>query len=255
MSGAPAPEEKARVALFATCLVDLMRPSVGFAAAKLLEDAGYAVEVPQGQTCCGQPNYNGGDRAGAVALAQGTIEVLEGFDYVVVPSGSCGATIAKHYPRLFAEGSPWRGRAEELAARTHELAQFLVKVAKVERVGARIDAVATYHDSCSGLRELKIKSEPRQLLGLVEGLTLKELIDPELCCGFGGTFSIKYPDVSGKMAGDKVFDVQHADADMVIAGDVGCLMQIEGRLRREGARARAFHVAEVLAGFAGEEAP
>ena len=193
-----------RVALFVTCLVDLFRPAVGFAAVKLLEQAGCRVEVPRGQTCCGQPAYNQGDRADAIALARQTIDALAGYDYVVAPSGSCAGMLKKHYPELFDAGSADGERARDLAARTHELIGFLVDVLGVSAIEAELPVRATYHDSCSSLRELGVRRQPRQLLASVRGLELAELADTEVCCGFGGTFCVKYPEISTKMVDDKV---------------------------------------------------
>ena len=237
-----------RVGLFVTCLVDLVRPSIGFAAVKLLEDAGCRVEVPEAQTCCGQPAYNSGDRRDAVAIARQVIAAFGGFDYVVVPSGSCGGMIAKHYPELFAAGTPERAAAEALAAKTHELVSFLVNVMKVEKVAAQFAARATYHDSCSGLRELGIKQEPRKLLATVDGVTLREMADAEVCCGFGGTFCVKYPAISDKMLEKKLKNIAATGADTLIAGDLGCLMNMAGKLKRQGSTVKVRHVAEVLAG-------
>ncbi len=242
-----------RVGLFATCLVDLIRPSIGFAAARLLEDAGCTVEVPS-QTCCGQPAYNSGDREDAKAVARTTIAAFEPFDYVVAPSGSCAATISKHYPEMFRDDPAWRGRAEAVAAKTHELVSFLTGILGVEAVDAACEGTATYHDSCSGLRELKIQAQPRALLGTVSGLELREMAYPEVCCGFGGTFCVKYPDISNVMVGRKTEDIAATEADMVLAGDLGCLMNIAGKLKREGSRIRVRHVAEVLAGMTDEPA-
>jgi len=237
-----------RVALFVTCLVDLYRPNVGFSAIKLLEDAGCTVEVPRAQTCCGQPAYNSGDRATARDLARSVIDAFLPYDHTVVPSGSCGGMISHHYPGLFGEDPEYRARAEALAAKTHELVSFLTDVLGLERVAARYDGVATYHDSCSGLRELGIRAQPRRLLASVEGLTLRELKEPELCCGFGGTFCVKYPDISTRMVADKVRDITATGADTLLAGDMGCLLNMAGRLKREGAPVKVRHVAEVLAG-------
>ncbi|ESR25554.1 (Fe-S)-binding protein [Lutibaculum baratangense] len=242
-----------RIGLFATCLVDLIRPSIGFAAAKLLEDAGCTVEVPP-QTCCGQPAYNSGDRADAKAIARRTIEAFEPYDHVVAPSGSCSATMSKHYPELFAGDPAWEGRARAHAAKTHELVSFLVDVLSVTAVSAQWEGSATYHDSCSGLRELKVHAQPRNLLGGVAGLELREMAHPEVCCGFGGTFCVKYPDISNVMVGRKTDDIAATEADMVLAGDLGCLMNIAGKLKREGRRTEARHVAEVLAGMTDEPA-
>jgi L-lactate dehydrogenase complex protein LldE len=237
-----------RIALFVTCLVDVMRPSVGFAAVKLLEDAGCTVEVPEAQTCCGQPAYNSGDKANAVALARNVIKAFRGYDYVVVPSGSCGGMIARHYPGLFAEGTAEHNEALELSGRTHELVSFLVNVLKIERVEAKFAARATYHDSCSGLRELGVKSEPRKLLATVEGVSLREMEDSEVCCGFGGTFCVKYPGISNKMLEKKLKNIAASGADTLVAGDLGCLMNMAGKLKREGSDIKVRHVAEVLAG-------
>jgi L-lactate dehydrogenase complex protein LldE len=236
-----------RVALFVTCLVDLFRPSVGFAAVKLLERAGCEVAVPS-QTCCGQPAYNQGDRADTLLIARQTIAALASYDYVVVPSGSCAGMLKKHHVELFDETSADAAAARDLAARTFELVSFLTDVRGVEAVEASCAARATYHDSCSGLRELGIKQQPRRLLASVRGLELAELPDAEVCCGFGGTFCVKYPEISTKMVSDKTADIEATGADLLLAGDLGCLMNMAGRLRRQGSRVETRHVAEVLAG-------
>ena len=236
------------IALMVTCLVDMMRPTVGFASVKLLEDAGCTVSVPV-QSCCGQPNWNSGDRAGAAALARTMIAALEGHDYVVVPSGSCAATVIKDYPAMFPDDPEWRVRAEDLAGRTHEIVSFLTDVLGVKGVTAKLDAQATYHDSCSGLRSLGIKEQPRALLASVQGLELSEMAEPEVCCGFGGTFCVKYPDISNKMVTNKTDDILGTDADLLLAGDLGCLMNIGGKLSRRGEPVKARHVVEVLAGM------
>ena len=248
-------QAKPRVALLVTCLVDLYRPNVGFSAIRLLEDAGCTVEVPPGQTCCGQPAYNSGDRATAKDLARAVIDAFLPYDHTVVPSGSCGGMVIHHYPTLFADDPQYRARAEALAAKTHELVSFLTDVMGVERVAARYDGIVAYHDSCSGLRELGIRTQPRRLLASVEGLSLRELKDPELCCGFGGTFCVKYPDISTRMVADKVQDVVATGADTLLAGDLGCLLNIAGRLKREGRPVKVRHVAEVLAGRTGAAPP
>ncbi|PIW26037.1 MAG: Fe-S oxidoreductase [Rhodospirillales bacterium CG15_BIG_FIL_POST_REV_8_21_14_020_66_15] len=246
---APGPASGPHVGLFATCLVDLMRPSVGFATVKLLEDAGCRISVPTAQACCGQPAYNSGDSRDARDIAKGVIEAFEGFDYVVAPSGSCAGMISHHYPRLFQEDSRWRPRAEALAAKTHELISFLVDVLKAEVAAPDLAATATYHDSCSGLRELGVKTQPRDLLARVGGLTLVEGKIPETCCGFGGLFCVKYPDISEKMVDAKADDVIATGADLLLAGDLGCLVNMAGRLKRRGASVQARHLAEVLAGM------
>lgn len=239
---------KPRIALFVTCLVDLFRPSVGFAAVKLLEDAGCEVSVPAGQTCCGQPAYNQGARADTIDIARQTIEAFEGFDYVVAPSGSCTGMLKKHYPMLFDPGDSWRERAESLASRTFELVSFLADVMKIDAVEAHLDKTVTYHDSCSGLRELNIKRQPRKLLKSVGGVTLHEMDNAEVCCGFGGTFCVKYPDISTKMVSDKMRHIEASGADLLLAGDLGCLLNMAGRLKRQGSQVEVRHVAEVLAG-------
>jgi len=239
-----------RVGLFATCLMNLFRPSVGFAAAQLLEDAGCTVEVPMAQSCCGQPGYNSGDLDAARALAKQLIAAFEGFDYVVGPSGSCMATLRQDYPKLFEDDPAWRPRAEALAARSHELLSFLTDVCGVSSVNAAYAGTVTYHDSCSGLRGLGVKAQPRLLLGSVQGLQLTEMADAEVCCGFGGTFCVKYPEISGRMVDDKLANVAATGADTLLGGDLGCLMNMAGRLRRQGSTLRVFHTAEVLAGMA-----
>jgi L-lactate dehydrogenase complex protein LldE len=244
-----------RVALFVTCLVDLHRPSVGFAAIKLLEQAGCDVEIPRAQTCCGQPAYNSGDRRTAQDLARGVIDAFSGFDYVVVPSGSCGGIIAHHYAALFGDDPNLRARAEALGAKTFELVQFLADVMGVEAVGSAYAGKATYHDSCSGLRELGVKEQPRTLLRSVAGLELVEMAEPDVCCGFGGTFCVKYPDISTRMVSDKTADIVASGADTLLAGDLGCLLNMAGRLSREGHAVRVRHVAEILAGITDEVAP
>jgi len=236
------------VGLFVTCLVDLMRPSIGFAAVKLLEATGCRVEVPTGQTCCGQPGYNSGDKATAAALARQTIAAFEGLDYVVAPSGSCAGMLKVHYPELLARDPDWSARAKEFAAKVFELTSFLVDVRGMTSVDVALTATATYHDSCSGLRELGIKDQPRRLLRTVKGLTLVEMADAEICCGFGGTFSVKYPDISNAIVEKKAASVHEARTDLVLAGDLGCLMNMAGKLARQGRKVAVRHVAEVLAG-------
>jgi L-lactate dehydrogenase complex protein LldE len=242
-----------RVGLFVTCLVDLIRPSIGFAAAKLLEDAGCTVEVPR-QTCCGQPAFNSGDRTTARAIAEQVIEAFAPYDYVVAPSGSCAGQLKLHYPELFRGDPNWLPRADALAAKTFELVSFLVDVLGVARVEASLEATATYHDGCSGLRELGVRAQPRKLLGSVRGLTLTEMPDPDVCCGFGGTFCVKYPDISNVIVGKKAANVAASGAGLLIAGDLGCLMNMAGKLQREGKAVEVRHVAEVLAGMTAEPA-
>ena len=240
-----------RAGLFVTCLVDLFRPSVGFAAVKLLEDAGCAVGVPAAQTCCGQPAYNSGDTADTRAIAMRTIEAFEPFDHVVAPSGSCAGMLREHYPRLFPAGTDWHTRARSLADRTHELSSFLTDVLGVRAVDTRLEAHATYHDSCAGLREMEVRDQPRTLLASVDGLRLTEMRDAGTCCGFGGTFCVKYPEISTRLVDEKCGNVVATGADVLLGGDLGCLLNIAGRLTRQSHPVRVLHVAEVLAGMAG----
>jgi L-lactate dehydrogenase complex protein LldE len=242
---------KPRVALFVTCLVDLIRPSIGFAAAKLLEDAGCIVEAPV-QTCCGQPAYNSGDRGTARDLAAQMIEAFRGYDYVVAPSGSCAGMVRVHFPELFADDPNWLPKADALARRTYELTSFLVDVLGVTEVDARFEGMVTYHDSCSGLRELGVMAQPRRLLASVEGLALVELPESDVCCGFGGTFAVKYGDISNAIVEAKTENIASTGAATVLAGDLGCCMNMAGKLAREGRPIAVRHVAEVLAGMADE---
>lgn len=238
-----------QVALFVTCLVDAMRPRIGFAAIDVLEAAGCDVAVPQAQTCCGQPAFNSGDQADAAAIARRTIEALEGYPFVVVPSGSCAGTIRVHYPELFADDPVWLPRAEALAARTWEILAFLDEVCGWRPEGVALATTATYHDSCSGLRELGVKAQPRRLLREVEGLSLKPLAGEETCCGFGGTFCVKYPAISNAITDEKAAAIEASGADLLLAGDLGCLMNMAGKLHRRGSPVRAMHTVEVLAGM------
>ena len=238
-----------RVGLFVTCLVDAMRPSIGMAALKLLEGAGYQVVVPATQTCCGQPGYNSGDRKSARALAEKVLEEFEGCDFLVAPSGSCSGMIRTHYPDLFGGEPALAARIDRLTAKTYELTDFLVNVAKLRQVPGTFDGSVTYHDSCSGLREMGVKTQPRELLAKVPGLTLKEMRDNETCCGFGGTFVLKMDEISARMVEDKCRHIEANGASAVVLGDLGCMLNIEGRLRKRGdSTTQVLHVAEVLAG-------
>jgi L-lactate dehydrogenase complex protein LldE len=242
-----------RVGLFVTCLVDLFRPSVGFAAVKLLEDAGCHVFAPS-QTCCGQPAFNSGDRATTKSLARQVMAAFEDCDYVVAPSGSCAGTLAKHYPELFIDEPEWSAKARSFSGKCYELVSFLVDVLKVEKVDARFDGAVTYHDSCSGLRELGVQRQPRKLLASVAGLELKEMKSPDVCCGFGGTFAVKYGELSDAIVTQKAANIAASGAPTLLAGDLGCLMNMAGKLSREGKPIAARHIAEVLAGMTDEPA-
>ncbi|MCC7428211.1 MAG: (Fe-S)-binding protein [Alphaproteobacteria bacterium] len=244
-----------RVALFVTCLVDLFRPTAGFAAVRLLEQAGCIVEVPAAQTCCGQPAYNSGDRATAADMARAVVAAFEGYDFIVAPSGSCAGMIRAHYPSLLANDPQWKPRAEAIAGRTHELVSFLHDIMGVRSLPVRHEGRVTYHDSCSGLRELGVKAQPRALLATVAGLELVEMAAPDVCCGFGGTFCVKYPAISDRMVTDKAEDVERTGAATLLAGDMGCLLNIAGKLKRRGSSVAVRHVAELLAGMTGEAPP
>ena len=236
------------VGLFVTCLADALRPSVGFAALRLLEAAGYRVHVPAAQTCCGQPAYNSGDDATTRALLAGIVDAFEPFDFVVAPSGSCLATIKKG-GHLLADDPDLAARHAALAARSFELLSFLHDVAGW-RPEARYDGRVTYHHSCSGLRELGVKRQPESLLNGVAGVDFAPLAHPDVCCGFGGTFCMKYPEISTSIVDDKVKDVLATGADTLVGGDLGCLLNIQGRLARLGHDVKVYHTAELLAGMA-----
>ncbi|WP_207001135.1 (Fe-S)-binding protein [Trinickia mobilis] len=239
-----------RVGLFVTCLIDLMRPEIGFSVIKLIERAGFAVVVPPAQTCCGQPAYNSGDRSLARDLAEKTLREFEQFDYVVVPSGSCGGMIGVHYGDLFSDDPELMSRYGRLRPKVFELTDFLVNVAKIELAPLGFEGTVTYHDSCSGLRELGVKAQPRALLAQA-GVPVTEMKGCEHCCGFGGTFAVKYGNISTAIVDEKCANIQASGADAVVLGDLGCMLNIEGRLRRTGhTKTRVLHIAQVLAGDA-----
>jgi L-lactate dehydrogenase complex protein LldE len=238
-----------RVALYVTCLVDLMRPSIGFAALRLLESAGCEVIVPPAQTCCGQPAWNAGNRGDAIALAKQAIAQLEDFETVVIPSGSCTDQLRHVYPQLLADDPDWAPRAQALAGRCRELTQFLAELGDSFVPPGEFAGSVTYHDSCKGLRALGIKRQPRELLLRVCGLELKEMADCEECCGFGGAFLVKFGDISTRIVDRKCDNIAATGADALVGGDLGCLLNMEGRLRRRGdTTTRVLHIAEVLAG-------
>ena len=238
-----------RIGLFVTCLVNSMRPSIGFATLQLLEQAGCEVVVPELQTCCGQPGYNAGDRKSATALARKFVAEFEAFDYVVLPSGSCAGMIRMHYPDLFHDEPAMLARVTALGLRTYELTDFLLNVAKLENIPGNFSGTLTYHDSCSGLREMDIYKQPRALLAKMPAVKINEMEESTTCCGFGGTFSVKYGELSTRMADNKCRHIAASHADTIVGGDLGCLLNIEGRLRRNGDHTtRVLHIAEVLAG-------
>ncbi|GGE15698.1 Fe-S oxidoreductase [Aureimonas endophytica] len=253
-SPSASPGARPEVALFVTCLVNVMRPQIAEATIALLEQAGCAVVVPPSQTCCGQPALNAGDAEGAKAMARHQIEVLEPYAHIVVPSGSCTATLAHDYPTLLAGDPVWEPRARALASRIHEVLSFLHDVLGHRPAPVRLEASATYHDTCSGLRELGIRAQPRQLLRSVEGLELRPLPEPDTCCGFGGTFCVKYPAISDAVVAEKTAAIRSTGAEILLGGDLGCLMNMAGKLKREGSAIRAYHTVELLAGRGGEPA-
>src|SRR5580658_6930988 len=236
-----------QVSIFVTCIVDQLFPEAGMAMATVLERLGYSVDFPRAQTCCGQPAFNSGYREEARAVARHTLGTLEDCQYVVVPSGSCTAMISHHYEDLFEAGSAEHAAAESLASRTFEFSRFVTEVAGVEDLGARFDGIATYHDSCHALRELKIKDGPRRLLANVQGLELREMDTAEECCGFGGTFSVEFPAVTGGMARTKIDSILKTEAGTVVSTDSSCLMQLQGVIDRARLPIRTLHLAEILA--------
>lgn len=238
-----------RVGLFVTCLVDQMWSSIGTSTVEVLRRAGCTVEFDERQTCCGQPAFNTGYRAEARRVAQRFIELCEESkaEAIVSPSGSCTAMV-HHYPSLFTADDNWRTRAQTVAERTFELSSFLVRVLKTEDVGARFAGRVTWHDACHGLRDLNIHSEPRRLIRHVREAEFVELENADVCCGFGGTFSVKYPEISVAILEQKIDAIQTSAVDAVISGDASCLMQIGGRLSRTGSKVRVMHLAELLAG-------
>ncbi|MCK4864515.1 MAG: (Fe-S)-binding protein [Gammaproteobacteria bacterium] len=237
-----------RIALFATCLIDSFRPSAGFAVIKLLEQAGYQVDVPELQTCCGQPAYNNGDLQDARKIAQQTIETFNNYKYVIIPSGSCAGMLIQHYPKLFEDNPEWQSKATDLSRRCYELTNFLYDVAKKTSFPVKHKGSITYHDSCSSLRETGSKQQARNLISSNKNLNLIELEDSETCCGFGGTFCVKYPEISEQMVNDKVANIIATGAEILVSADLGCLLNIAGRLKRLNKPIKVFHIAELLAG-------
>ena len=237
-----------KVSLFITCLVDQLWPSVGAGAVEVLRRAGCEVVFDERQTCCGQPAFNTGYRGEARRLARRFIEIFEegGADAVVSPSGSCTA-MAHHFRELFADDEGWRRRADRLAERTYEFGSFLVNVLGVEDVGASFRGRVTWHDACHGLRDLNVREEPRRLLRNVRGAEFVELANADACCGFGGTFSVKYPEISVAILDNKIDAIEKAGVRAVVSGDASCLMQIGGRLTRQNSSVRTMHLAELLA--------
>ncbi|HEX2592836.1 MAG TPA: (Fe-S)-binding protein [Rhizomicrobium sp.] len=239
---------KPKVGLFVTCLVDLVRPQVGFAAIKLLERAGCDVVVPKSQTCCGQPAWNSGANKHAADIARQVVQTFEHFDYIVAPSGSCAGTLRRHYPEILKSDPQFAKRAEALAAKTYELMQFLSDVRGLADLDVNFDGTLTYHDSCSSLREMGVKEQPRKLLGSLSGAQICELKESEVCCGFGGLFAVKYSEISERMADDKIADAVASGASTLTGADLGCLLHLAGRMKRRGIQMEVRHAAEILVG-------
>jgi L-lactate dehydrogenase complex protein LldE len=236
-----------RVSLFVTCIVDQLLPRVGMAMADVIERLGYGLDFPEEQTCCGQPAFNSGYREEARTVARHFLQTFEASEYIVVPSGSCTSMLVNHYPELFAGEPATLDRVRALQKRVWEFSAFLTDVAGVEDVGAELHDVITYHDGCHSLREMSIREGPRRLLANVRGLELREMQPAEECCGFGGTFAVKFPELSGAMARTKVEAIERTGARTVVSADPSCLLQIQGALSRAGSPVRAMHLAEVLA--------
>lgn len=237
-----------KVSLFVTCLVDQLWSSVGTSTVEILRRVGCEVEFDDRQTCCGQPAFNTGYRDEARKVAERFITIFEESkaDAIVSPSGSCTAMV-HHFSELFHDNDDWRQRATAIAERTHELSSFLVRVLKVQDVGASWSGRLTWHDACHGLRDLNLKTEPRSLIRNVRGVEFIELENADACCGFGGTFSVKYPEISIAILDQKIEAIERAGVQAVVAGDASCLMQIGGRLSRKGSTVRVMHLAELLA--------
>ncbi len=241
--------DEIHASLFVTCIIDQLYPQVGVSAVKVLRKHGVVVDFPEDQTCCGQPLYNSGFTQKARQLATRVLDSFSLSDYVVVPSGSCAAMLKVFYLELFAGDSELQERAAELAGKVYEFSEFLVKVLDVGDLGSRFPAKATFHSGCHLLREMEVRQEPLSLLGRVEGLELAPLPQADTCCGFGGTFSVKYPHISQGMMDDKVSNVLSTGADLLVSCDMSCLMHIGGGLSRQGHQVDVRHIAEVLEGL------
>lgn len=241
--------ETKTVTLFIQCLVDGIYPEVGEAMVRIFRQLGIDLACPTQQTCCGQPAFNSGYRREARVAAQRFIEIFETADAIVCPSGSCVTMVRHHYPELFAEDASWRQRAQLIAAKTYELSEYLVDILEVDDLAAHYNGKITYHDSCHLLRNLRVREQPRRLLRKVSGAEFVELLDSDRCCGFGGSFSFKYPDISTAMVEDKINNIIASGADTVVGCDMGCLMNIQGMLSRKGSGIKTMHLAQILAGF------
>ena len=237
-----------RVTLFVQCLVDSLYPEVGEAMLTLFGRLGIDVDCPIDQTCCGQPAFNAGYRRAAQTAAKRFIRIFEDAEMIVCPSGSCVSMVKHHYPELFADDLRWHDRARAVGQRCFEFSQFMVDVLRVEDVGAAYRGTVTYHDSCHLLRALGVAEQPRRLIRQIRGAELVEMHDADKCCGFGGSFSVKYPQISTAMVDDKVANILASGADTVAGCDISCLMNIQGRLSRLGLPVKTRHLAQLLAG-------
>lgn len=244
----PMTKEPATVTLFIQCLVDTLYPEVAAAMVGIFRKLGIEMTCPTDQTCCGQPAFNAGYRQEATVAARKFIDLFEDAEVIVCPSGSCVNMVRNHYPELFHNAPSWQQRARHLAGRTFELTEYLVDVLGVEDLGAQYHGKVTYHDSCHLLRGIGVKDQPRILLRRVAGINFVEMNDSDRCCGFGGAFAVKYPDISAAMAADKVKNIIDSGADTVVGCDMGCLMNIQGTLNRMGSKIKTLHIAQVLAG-------
>jgi len=242
-------KKEIRASIFITCLVDQFRPSVGEAMVKVLKSRGVRLSFPKEQTCCGQPAFNSGYQAEARRMAERFVEVFEGEGYIVTPSGSCAAMVKKHYPSLFHDDPAMQERCRQVGNRVYEFTEFLVKVLKMEKAECAYSGSVTYHHSCHLLRTLGVKDEPLQLLKSIEGINYVEMEKADQCCGFGGTFSLRYPEISSAIADDKIARIKDTEVDTVVANDTGCIMNISSRLGKKGERIRVLHLAELLAGM------
>ncbi|MGD1975428.1 MAG: (Fe-S)-binding protein [Desulfobacterales bacterium] len=236
------------VTLFIQCLVDGIYPEAGEAVVKIFRKLGIDLVCPTTQTCCGQPAFNAGYRREAGVAAKRFIDIFETAQVIVCPSGSCVTMVRHHYPQLFDDNDLWLQRAMQVAAKTYELTEYLVDVLGVQDVGAHYDGKITYHDSCHLLRNLRIQSQPRKLLSKVSGAEFIEMHDADRCCGFGGSFAVKYGDISSAMVTDKVNNIVASGADTVVGCDMGCLMNIQGMLNRRESDIKTMHIAQILAG-------
>ena len=245
--------ETKTVTLFIQCLVDGIYPEVGEAMVKIFRSLGFDLACPTKQTCCGQPAFNAGYRREARVAAKRFIEIFEAADTIVCPSGSCVTMVRHHYPELFDDDDSWLQRARQVAANTYELTEYLVDVMEVDDLGAHYDGKITYHDSCHLLRSLRIKDQPRRLLRKVSGADFVEMYDSDKCCGVGGSFSVKYADISAALVEDKVNNIIDSGADTVVGCDMGCLMNIQGMLSRKGSDIKTLHIAQILAGMKNDE--